>query len=465
MVSWPRSFCYAADQESDPDVTALVRRLDGLPLALATAGSYLEQASISVSTYLRLYESSWAQIHQDDPGLETYEDRTLYSTWQISSERIQQQNELSARLLCLWCYFSNQDLWYELLCDGDTKQLPWMRNLTDSLPVFIKAMRLLCDFGLAESDSSLTSKSKPGGYSVHACVHSWTRHVLNKHWDNALAEFAVSAVSGHIPSQDTKEPWITQRRLLQHAERCVQYLPEFKSVLGQTGESLHDIADLLSDLDGNQAAEKLYLRALRGKEEAWGPKHTSTLSTVNNLGILYKNQDRMREAEEMYLRALRGYEEAWGPKHTSTLSTVNNLGNLYADQGRMREAEEMYLRALRGYEEAWGPKHTSTLDTVNNLGLLYSAQGRMREAEEMYLRALEGYKTVEGDHEADIRFLQEQLVTPRRNDRGGMSGHPEIALRGRAAEKAVNAVDLRDSTARMKDYVVSTLAKLRYPIA
>jgi hypothetical protein len=27
----------------------------------------------------------------------------------------------------------------------------------------------------------------------------------------------------------------------------------------------------------------------------------------------------------MYLRALRGYENAWGAEHTSTLDTVNNV--------------------------------------------------------------------------------------------------------------------------------------------
>ncbi|KAK5149909.1 hypothetical protein LTS14_010514 [Recurvomyces mirabilis] len=84
----------------------------------------------------------------------------------------------------------------------------------------------------------------------------------------------------------------------------------------------------------------------------------------------------MREAEEMYLRALQGFEEAQGPKHTSTLDTVNNLGILYCKQGKMREAEEMYLRALQGKEEAWGPKHTSTLDTAYNLGNLYFDQRR-----------------------------------------------------------------------------------------
>jgi hypothetical protein len=33
----------------------------------------------------------------------------------------------------------------------------------------------------------------------------------------------------------------------------------------------------------------------------------------------------------MYIQALRGYEEALGPDHTSTLDTVNNLGLLYAN--------------------------------------------------------------------------------------------------------------------------------------
>ena len=33
----------------------------------------------------------------------------------------------------------------------------------------------------------------------------------------------------------------------------------------------------------------------------------------------------------MYERALKGTEEALRSEHTSTLSTVNNLGNLYAN--------------------------------------------------------------------------------------------------------------------------------------
>ncbi|KAK6438970.1 hypothetical protein LTR95_004834 [Oleoguttula sp. CCFEE 5521] len=156
-------------------------------------------------------------------------------------------------------------------------------------------------------------------------------------------------------------------------------------------------------------AEEMYVRALRGKEEAWGAKHTSTLGTINNLGNLYKNQGKLKEAEEMYVRSLRGYEEAWGAKHTSTLDTVNNLGALYADQGKLNEAEEMYVRALRGYEEALGAKHTSTLNTLYNLGNLYRDRGEVGKAKETYERAAERYEDAEGDHEHDIVHVRKQL--------------------------------------------------------
>jgi Tfp pilus assembly protein PilF len=75
----------------------------------------------------------------------------------------------------------------------------------------------------------------------------------------------------------------------------------------------------------------------------------------------------MAEAEAMYLRALQGKEKAWGAEHTSTLETVNNLGALYARQGKKAEAEAMYLRALQGFENAVGADHATTRKIARNL--------------------------------------------------------------------------------------------------
>ncbi|KFA68901.1 hypothetical protein S40285_09512 [Stachybotrys chlorohalonatus IBT 40285] len=127
----------------------------------------------------------------------------------------------------------------------------------------------------------------------------------------------------------------------------------------------------------------MYNRALQGYERAWGPEHTSTLSTLNNLGLLYAHQGQLKKAEDMYNRALKGKEKAWGPEHTSTLDTLNNLANLYAHQGRLKKAEEMYNRVLRGYEKTLRVPMVDTyppaLKTMENLGDLLRHVGRPEE--------------------------------------------------------------------------------------
>ena len=68
----------------------------------------------------------------------------------------------------------------------------------------------------------------------------------------------------------------------------------------------------------------------------------------------------------MYQRALKGREKALGLEHPSTLDTVNNLGILCRDQGKLQEAEVMYQRALKRSEKALGPEQMSTVNIAKN---------------------------------------------------------------------------------------------------
>lgn len=72
----------------------------------------------------------------------------------------------------------------------------------------------------------------------------------------------------------------------------------------------------------------MHRRVLAGKEKALGPNHTSTLKTVNNLGILYKDPGKLKEAGEMYQRALAGYERVLGPHHRRIRRVVDRLNAL-----------------------------------------------------------------------------------------------------------------------------------------
>jgi hypothetical protein len=94
----------------DPDATKLVERLDGLPLALATAGTYLSQTTCSFGGYLDLYNGSWNDLGQYSDGLLDYEDRTLYSTWNLSLQQVRNQDPEATELLRLMAYLDNQDV-------------------------------------------------------------------------------------------------------------------------------------------------------------------------------------------------------------------------------------------------------------------------------------------------------------------------------------------------------------------
>ncbi|KAM3533698.1 hypothetical protein MY4038_003013 [Beauveria bassiana] len=381
--------------KEDLSAAELAKLLDGLPLALASAGAYLKGLTTSCAQYIDLYKQEWSDLHQRPQGLLS-EDKTLFSTWNVSYEFIKAKDENAAKLLHLWSYFDNNDLWYELLKDGKEHKQPWHHDIVLTRLSFDKTMRILCSHGLVEAHTEMLSKESQG-YRVHTCVHEWMANVLNRDMDREMVRemvrTALDCIASHVPSMDEPEFWLTQRRLMAHADR---YIAVNGNNTQQNTDSVarSKLGNLYTDQGRLKKAEAMYQRALEGSEKAWGPDHTSTLITVNNLGILYADQGRLKEAEAMFQRALEGCEKAWGPDHTSTLITVNNLGVLYADQRRLKEAEAMYQRALEGKEKAWGPDHTSTLDTVHNLGNLYKNQGRLEEAEAIHQRVLNSNETV-----------------------------------------------------------------------
>ncbi|KAI4940892.1 hypothetical protein J4E91_011149 [Alternaria rosae] len=407
LESWYKKKHDAAESER------LLVLLDGLPLAIAQAGAYLQESGVGLATYLRFYEQQWSELMASDDladaPLQDYPERSVWTTWAISYQAIRERHEHTANLLLLWAFLDNKDLWHGLFATACSRSAlvakmlsGWVGDIASREIKFSKAMQLLCNYSLVEQMQETES------YATHPVVHQWAHHSQGKRFATELSRLAVVAVGWAVPESSTRDYAALQRRLLPHAQACSSQVVKRNAVWDREAEdgsdgdvdkdqerktvldAVHMLGLLYTDQGRLGEAEKMYERALRGTEEALGVGHSSTLGTVNNLGGLYYSQGRLGEAEKMYERALRGREEALGTGHSSTLQTVNNLGNLYKAQGKLGEAEKMYERALRGKEEALGTSHSSTLQTVNNLGNLYKAQGKLGEAEQMYERALRG---------------------------------------------------------------------------
>jgi tetratricopeptide (TPR) repeat protein len=371
----------------------LADKLDGLPLALATAGAYLHQVTTSFADYLRLYEQSWLRLQQKTPQLLSYENRALYSTWNISLDQVKQRSDFAEKLLQLWGYFDNQDVWFELLQECPRGSLEWFSELTEDQISFDEAVRVLSDYALVEADAtSRTDSFESQGYSMHSCVHSWTKHVVNEKWNNELANLAISCVSSHVLDQSRPEYWVTDQRLAGHSDRCLTFIRRTlmeKDDNTPTPEAVRDLAVYCSRQGRLGEAEELYGLGMGRCENAVEPRMFE-IEILNNLGNMFLHSDRLGEAEEKYRQALHESEKTFGQRHWLSLRTVNHLGACLVAGGQLHEAEVMLKRALEGRENFYGPDHLATVETAHNLGELYFKQDRYDEAEDMLLRALEG---------------------------------------------------------------------------
>ena len=77
-------------------------------------------------------------------------------------------------------------------------------------------------------------------------------------------------------------------------------------------------------------------------------KNIETIRIVSSIAILLKKQGKLNESEIMYKRALKGYEDSTGINSKDTLSTYNNLGILYKAKNEIELAKDMYDKALAG---------------------------------------------------------------------------------------------------------------------
>ena len=279
-----------------PGMEELVKRLGHLPLALVQTGKYMMETGTSCPKYLELYASSWSRLVAEAPQLRDYENGSIHTTWMISYERVTHANPTAAKLLQLWSYLDHQDIWYELFHRGSQGCLEcsWFQDLAQDEISFKKIIKTLLAYSLVESRRDSES------YSIHPVVHDWCTETIS-YGKADLVILACAVIGFAVPDHTEPEYWLSEQRLIPHADRCTQRLyqldPANAIEYSKSNHAFHGLGSLFLDQGKMVEAEKMYQRALGGKEKAWGPDHISTLRTLHNLGVLYAKQGKIVEAE------------------------------------------------------------------------------------------------------------------------------------------------------------------------
>lgn len=157
-------------------MSSLVTRLRELSLIIVQIDRYMRETRTSCQTYLRLYNISWSELQADVSRLRDYQNESVQITWSISYECVKQYDSAAAKLLQLWAYLDNQDLWFALLKrdSREFKDSIWFQDLVRSEIDFKRTIKILLSYSLIESHQDIES------YSIHSVIHDWCIEFISK---------------------------------------------------------------------------------------------------------------------------------------------------------------------------------------------------------------------------------------------------------------------------------------------
>jgi len=390
--------------DTDDDAMELVRRLDGLPLALTSAASFLERTTCTIQEYLNEYKENW--VKNEVESLFEYGDRTLFTTWNMSIEKLKNQDDPAVELLRISAFFSNENIYHDLIAGGNSDIWPILGDIRRHKATFDRSMAKLRDYSLIETTHR--------GYRLHPCVHDWTLLNLNQN----IVETDVWSAAKCIVAASGFSIWATDydQALSRHASHAIRLThPLLYNILihGELDEcrcnDLTGLGRIFHHTGRIQDAMPLMTRALVWSQQHLGEEHETFLYACSMVGLLHKDLRNFSQAEDLIKIATYGRARILGPYHMSTLDPVHNLGIIYLALQRFQEAEQMYLWSLGGCEQSYGPQDVNTFWAMMALAECYRAQDELDDAARYFERALEGFDTCIDNGHAFSRRTASQL--------------------------------------------------------
>ena len=376
----------------EDDAKRLLDVLDYMPLAITQAAAFISQRTphTTLSKYLQDLQKSDADRarllnkHVTDTRRDGKASNSIIATWQISFENICKERPSAAQLLSLMCLFDRQGI-PKLLLEHRYKE-------SDEMEAdFEDDIYTLCSYSLVGTNVDATE------FEMHQLVQFSTKTWLElRNEIEKWKERFIVTMDEEFPV-GKYENWAICQKLFPHVEKTLEYQPENQNYLARWASILFNAAWYADDKGNYDIAENMNRQALDAYGKALGLEHPSTLTSMANLALTYRNQGRWKEAEELDVQVMEIRKRVLGEEHPSTLTSMANLASTYRNQGRWKEAEELQAKELEICKRVLGEEHPSTLTSMANLASTFSDQGRWKEAEELEVQVMETSLRVLGE--------------------------------------------------------------------
>jgi len=128
------------------------------------------------------------------------------------------------------------------------------------------------------------------------------------------------------------------------------------------------------------------------------PPGVGTLSCMQALSAVYREQGRYEQARQLCKWALDIMCEDLGEDHWATLNAKCELGRILMDQGQLPEAEKLISEALRIKRLKRSVASEDIFPFINALAVVYTKQGAYTDANDLFIEALKGRRQTLGEN-------------------------------------------------------------------
>jgi len=126
--------------------------------------------------------------------------------------------------------------------------------------------------------------------------------------------------------------------------------------------------------------ENSFKVCLAKQEVVLGTLHEDTVSTRNNLALVYSTFGDLRRARALFSECLQSIQSSLGFNHPTSFGTMRCLASVAMAAGDASTAERLYTDCLTSLRIVFGIQHPTTLTTIEDLGHVYVSMGRFDDA-------------------------------------------------------------------------------------
>ena len=318
-------------------------------------------------------------------------------------------------------YLTTLDLSRNQIPDGEADQLieknkQRLNQKTDEAERLLQeAKRLLAQETAASYEEAL--QKFDAARSLYRMLRNWEDEaytlnqigfIINRLGDRQQAlNYYKQALSWHQTIRDRPLQAIILNNIgavyyaLGEKQQAIDYYNQALSLIRQMGDRPETSINLsnISNLPANS-------------DTSLGDR-TTEATTLNNIGLAYKDLGEKQKAKEYFNQALILFRAMGDQAKEAT--TLNNIGLVYYDLGEKQQALDYYKQALDLIQKV-GDRRGEAI-TLNNAGNTYSKLGNQQKAEEYFNQALPLFRSV-GDRPGEALTLYNMAII--KGDQGNL---------------------------------------------